>query len=87
MSVRPSIRYTCVHLGIVPFLARDDGVEAVEHRPRREPWRRRVRVRLPAGHADIRTTMGYTHLTRDDLRALVDPSAALALAGSKAAER
>jgi site-specific recombinase XerD len=31
-----------------------------------------VKVRKAMGHADLRTTMHYTHLVRDNLRALVE---------------
>jgi len=33
-----------------------------------------VKVKEAMGHADLRTTMGYTHLVRDNLRGLVDES-------------
>jgi integrase len=33
-----------------------------------------VKVKEAMGHADLRTTMGYTHLVRDNLRSLVEPS-------------
>lgn len=32
-----------------------------------------VHVKEAVGHSDLRTTMGYTHLTRDHLRALAEP--------------
>jgi integrase len=35
-----------------------------------------VLVKEAVGHADLATTMRYTHLVRDDLRALVTPAAA-----------
>ena len=31
-----------------------------------------VHVKEALGHADLRTTMGYTHLAREHLRSLVD---------------
>jgi site-specific recombinase XerD len=31
-----------------------------------------VKVKEAMGHADLRTTMGYTHLVRDNLRSLVE---------------
>ncbi len=33
-----------------------------------------VKVKEAMGHADLRTTMGYTHLVRDNLPSLVEPS-------------
>jgi site-specific recombinase XerD len=36
-----------------------------------------VLVKEALGHADLRTTMGYTHLAKEHLRALVEPSPAL----------
>lgn len=36
-----------------------------------------VHVKEAMGHADLRTTMEYTHLAREHLRALVDPSPAI----------
>jgi site-specific recombinase XerD len=35
-----------------------------------------VLVKEAVGHADLRTTMGYTHLTKEHLRALVEPAGA-----------
>jgi hypothetical protein len=32
-----------------------------------------VNVKEAMGHADLRTTMDYTHLVRDNLRSLVEP--------------
>ncbi len=32
-----------------------------------------VKVKEAMGHADLRTTMGYTHLVRENLRSLVEP--------------
>lgn len=32
-----------------------------------------VLVKEALGHADLRTTMGYTHLVKEHLRALVEP--------------
>jgi len=32
-----------------------------------------VKVKEAMGHADLRTTMDYTHLVRDNLRSLVEP--------------
>lgn len=32
-----------------------------------------AKVREAMGHADLRTTMGYTHLVRENLRSLVEP--------------
>lgn len=32
-----------------------------------------VKVKEAVGHADLRTTMGYTHLVREHLRSLVVP--------------
>lgn len=42
-------------------------------------------VKEAMGHADLRTTMSYTHLAREHLRALVDDQPAEAAADSKAA--
>lgn len=39
-----------------------------------------VLVKEAVGHADLRTTMGYTHLAKEHLRALVEP---VAIAGHK----
>ena len=33
-----------------------------------------VKVREAMGHADLRTTMDYTHLVRENLRSLVEPT-------------
>ncbi len=33
-----------------------------------------VLVKEALGHADLRTTMGYTHLAKEHLRALVEPT-------------
>jgi site-specific recombinase XerD len=35
-------------------------------------------VKEALGHADLRTTMGYTHLAKEHLRALVEPASARA---------
>ena len=32
-----------------------------------------MKVKEAMGHADLRTTMGYTHLVRENLRSLVEP--------------
>jgi site-specific recombinase XerD len=42
-----------------------------------------VLVREALGHADLRTTMRYTHLAKEHLRALVEPAAGLAQGGAR----
>ena len=43
-----------------------------------------VHVKEAMGHADLRTAMGYTHLSKEHLRALVAPAPALAAEEKKA---
>jgi site-specific recombinase XerD len=43
-----------------------------------------VHVKEAVGHADLRTTMDYTHLAREHLRALVPSESAPAQAGKSA---
>jgi site-specific recombinase XerD len=38
-----------------------------------------VKVKEAMGHADLRTTMDYTHLVRDNLRSLVEEVGASAV--------
>jgi site-specific recombinase XerD len=40
-----------------------------------------VHVKEAMGHSDLRVTMGYTHLSREHLKALVQPSPSQAQAG------
>ena len=46
-----------------------------------------VLVKEAVGHADLRTTMGYTHLSKEHLRGLVAPNPAIATIATSSSER
>ena len=70
-SLRNSFRAAAARAGLPPTLRQHD----LRHR-RAMKWLAEghspVHVKEALGHADLRTTMGYAHLAREHLRALVD---------------
>lgn len=75
-SLRGSFRRAVARSGLDPELHQHD----LRHR-RATTWlaegRNPVHVKEALGHADLRTTMSYTHLSREHLRALVASSGAI----------
>ena len=82
-SLRNSFRAAVERAGVTPDLHQHD----LRHR-RVTTWlaegKNPVHVKEALGHADLRTTMGYTHLAREHLRSLVEdngPSTQVSMAG------